>query len=414
MKYLDKLILEIQSSATLLKKTTSQQPLKYAKSKVLATNIHAPIDLPRQDVSAMDGYALAKNSSLTDRKEFKVVGESVAGETFLGNIQSGTAVRIMTGAVIPHDCDTVVMQENVTTSEDHITLKKSEEKGSNIRFRGEEIKKGELLIDAGTILTPAHITLLSSIGVAEVTVNDPLTIGIIASGNELKSTGEPLENLSQIYNANSPTIYALLEDMPIIFKDYGIIPDNLDLTILTLKQASAECDVVISSAGVSVGDYDYVTTAITKLGTIKQHKVAMKPGKPIVYGEINSREFNDGTYKSTPYFGLPGNPLSTFISCLLIVKPVLWKMLGVKKPPELKSFTASLTGSLKKRIGRRDFQRGIMTKSETGHWKVSHVGKQDSHRVKGLSMANCLIDLSEEDENKIDGEIVKVIPFPWH
>lgn len=389
----------------------TKRPLQEAVNHITAEAIIAPMDLPRQPVSAMDGYALATNSPRQAQQMFSVVGESVAGAPFEGEMKPCQAVRIMTGAVVPSQSDTVVMQENVTRHHEDelpiITLNKMIQQGKNIRQQGEEIQAGETLIDPGTPINPSHICLLASMGIAELNTYAPLSVGLIASGDELRHVGEPLSTNSQIYNANTPSLRALLSNLPIRLIDYGIMPDDLSATKAVLSKASETCDVVITSAGVSVGDYDYLTTAIEELGTISHYKVAMKPGKPFVQGTLNKPDGNGECF----YFGLPGNPLSTFIGCLLLVKPALWQLAGAAQPNQMLHFAATLSATVKKRPGRRDFQRGIMTQRADGNWDVAPLNTQDSHRVKGLSQANCLIDLPEESADKAVGDSVMVIPL---
>lgn len=385
---------------------------------ILAEDIKAPFELPRQPVSSMDGFAFPAGSDLTEGQRFDVIGESVAGKPYIGSIEQGQAIAIMTGAVVPSDCESVVMKENLSRHEQSVEITITSTPNTNIRYQGEEIATGETLMTQGTLITPAHITLLASMGLNEIPVFTPLKVAIIASGDELRSMGEPLEQLSQIYNSNTPSLQVLLKPLPIELVDYGVMPDDFEATKNTLTQAANECDVVITSAGVSVGDYDYLTRSINELGRINHYKVAMKPGKPFVFGELpNNAELpsssdSDGNKKlPTLYFGLPGNPLSTFIGALLLVRPALWQLAGSNQEMDMLSFPATASATFKKRAGRRDFQRGIMSQQANGAWQVEPIGAQDSHRVKGLSLANCLVDLPEGAGDVAVGDTLMVIPL---
>nr|WP_241878957.1 molybdopterin molybdotransferase MoeA [Psychrobacter sp. PraFG1]UNK05597.1 molybdopterin molybdotransferase MoeA [Psychrobacter sp. PraFG1] len=198
---------------------------------------------------------------------------------------------------------------------------------------------------------------------AQVEVYQPLTVGILATGDELVAVGEPLQSLAQIYNSNTPTLKSMLAHLPIQIHDYGIIPDDLERTKQAVLTAMQECDVVISTAGVSVGDYDFLTTVIEDLGQINHYKVAMKPGKPFVFGELNKD-------LSVPvlYFGLPGNPLSSVVGSLQFIIPALWRLSGidVADMPLPLTVTATLSSDVKKSPGRADFQRGIVSQNEAG------------------------------------------------
>ena len=253
-------------------------PLAECGNHVLAEYIISPFDVPRQNVSAMDGFAIAKGSNLSAGSSIEIIGESQAGNAYMGSLAPNQGVRIFTGAVIPDDCDTIEMQENTNHAEIKATLDKSQpynivlsqeaQPDNHIRRQGEEIKQDEVLLQAGKRLNPADISLLANLGIAEVQVYTPLKVGIVATGDELVSVGEALTSLAQIYNSNTPTLKSLLDyaKLPISIQDYGIIPDNLEQTQQAIARAMTECDVLISTAGVSVGDYDFLTTVIEQLG----------------------------------------------------------------------------------------------------------------------------------------------------
>ena len=404
----------------LQKRAVNTLELLGSLNHILAQDIASPFDVPRQNLSAMDGYAIAKGSELSESSTIEIVGESQAGSAYTGETAAGQGVRIFTGAVVPDCCDTVIMQENTNFADIkatvdksrpyNITLTQTAKVDDNIRSQGEEIESSESVLKIGKRLNSADISLLANLGISQVNVFQPLVVGMLATGDELVAIGNELQSLAQIYNSNTPTLKSLLSDLPIIIRDYGIIPDNLEQTTIAVNEAMQDCDVLISTAGVSVGDYDFLTTVIETLGQINHYKVAMKPGKPFVFGELNKN-----LDKPVLYFGLPGNPLSTVVGTLQFVIPALWQMSGasVSEQPMPLTIKAKLISDIRKSPGRKDFQRGVLSRDETGHYQVECFSRQQSHRIKQLSRANCFIVLDKDSGNVAAGNDVVVQPFPW-
>lgn len=410
--------------------TTSQ--LLDSSNRILAENITSPFNVPRQNVSAMDGYALAKGSNLGKDQTIEIVGESQAGSPYANScsddsessLQAGQGVRIFTGAVVPDSCDTVVMQENtnfaairdsIDKSQPYaIVLSQTAEVDDNIRKQGEEIESGEVVLQRGKRLNPTDISLLANLGIDKVAVFAPLIVGVLATGDELVAVGQPLDSLAQIYNSNTPTLKTLLSSLPITIRDYGIIADNLQQTTAAVTKAMQECDVLISTAGVSVGDYDFLTTVIEQLGQINHYKVAMKPGKPFVFGELFAGN-HSAVDKPVLYFGLPGNPLSTVVGALKFVIPALWQMSGadLQQQPMPLTLKATLVNEVRKSAGRKDFQRGLLSQDAIGNYQVQCFTSQQSHRIKQLSLANCFVVLDIDSGNVAAGNVVNVQPFSW-
>ncbi|MEN6670840.1 gephyrin-like molybdotransferase Glp [Psychrobacter sp. B38] len=391
-----------------------------SRNQILAQEVASPFDVPRQNVSAMDGYAIAQGSALATDSVIEIIGESQAGSAYIGNLTAGQGVRIFTGAVVPDDCDTVIMQENTNFAEIRdtidksqpytITLKQTAQIDSNIRKQGEEIESGEAVLPIGKRLNPTDISLLANLGISQVRVFQPLTVGVLATGDELVTIGDELTSLAQIYNSNTPTLKSLLANLPVSVRDYGIIPDNLEQTMAAVDKAMQDCDVLISTAGVSVGDYDFLTTVIENLGQINHYKVAMKPGKPFVFGELNKN-----IDKPVLYFGLPGNPLSTVVGALQFVIPALWQMSGasaIEQPIPL-TVKATLSNDVRKSAGRKDFQRGFLSQNTAGSYQVECFSGQQSHRIKQLSRANCFVVLDKDSGDVSANREVTVQPFPW-
>lgn len=417
-----------KADAPLANRALSTSLLLDSVNQILAVDVSSPFNVPRQNLSAMDGYAIAQGSELDKDTSIEIVGESQAGSPYdkklADKLQAGQGVRIFTGAVVPDSCNTVIMQENTDFDEIRdsidksqsytITLSQTAEPDDNIRKQGEEIEMGEVVLQRGKRLNPTDISLLANLGVDKVSVFKPLIVGVLATGDELVALGDKLEHLAQIYNSNTPTLKTLLTNLPIIIQDYGIIADNLEHTTKAVTKAMHECDVLISTAGVSVGDYDFLTTVIEQLGQINHYKVAMKPGKPFVFGELFG-ELSKDTNKPVLYFGLPGNPLSTIVGTLQFVLPALWQMSGalLSEQPITLKLKATLTNDVKKSVGRKDFQRGVLSQDETGHYQVECFSNQASHRIKQLSRANCFVVLDIDSGNVAAGSLVNVQPFSW-
>lgn len=393
-----------------------------SRNQILAKDITSPFDVPRQNLSAMDGYAIAKGSVLAANTTITIVGESQAGAAYSDDIKADQGVRIFTGAIVPDGCDTVIMQENtdfaaikdrIDKSQPYaiaITLSQTAKADNNIRKQGEEITAGETVLHQGKRLNPTDISLLANLGFDKVDVYQPLVVGLIATGDELVTIGSALDSMAQVYNSNTPTLKSLLAELPIDIRDFGIIADDLKQTTEAINDAMQACDVVISTAGVSVGDYDFLTTAIDQLGKINHYKVAMKPGKPFVFGELTQN-----LAKPVLYFGLPGNPLSTVVGTLQFVLPALWQMTGaaLQEQPVQLTVTATLKNAVKKSVGRTDFQRGILSQDTAGNFYVESFNKQQSHRIKQLTHANCLMVLTQDTSSLSAGDKIYVQPFSW-
>ena len=372
-----------------------------ALGRVLAVDVQAAVSLPGADVSAMDGYAFrAGSDGVAAGQTLVLVGESVAGRPFAGRLADGECVRIMTGAVVPDTADTVEMQENVVRDGEAVVLQREVRRGRNIRYCGEELSLGECVLRAGNVLSAADILLLASLGMAQVQVKKRLSVAVLSTGDELVEPGQPLQAVGQLYDSNRTMLKALLRTLPVDVVDLGMLRDDLPLLKAALQQAAHTYDVIMTSGGVSVGDYDFLREAVAELGEIQAYKVKMKPGKPFVFGRIGR----------AVYFGLPGNPVSGFVGFSQIVRPALWQLAGAAPLPQALCLPALLTAAVRKQPGRRDFQRGLLMQ-EGAQWCVMPQGTQDSHRVYGLSRANCLIDLPEESGDLAAGESVTVWPF---
>lgn len=409
-----------QDDAPLTNRPIMTCTLLDSQQQILAEDIVSSLDVPRQNLSAMDGYAIADNSDLAVASCIEIIGESQAGTPFTGVLKPGQGIRVFTGAVVPDACTTVVMQEHTNfeliknnldnTEHYEIVLSKVVDIDTNIRKQGEEIQQHESVLQQGKRITPADIGLLASLGVNQVKVFQPLTVGLLTTGDELVALGDPLTTTAQIYNSNTPTLKSLLAALPIVIKDFGIIADDQQQITKAMTTAMQECDVVLSTAGVSVGDYDYLATVTEQLGQINHYSVAMKPGRPFVFGELTHN-----VDVPVLYFGLPGNPLSTVVSTLQFVIPALWHLSGAAagEQPIPLTLKATLMNDSHKSVGRTEFQRGLLTKTTAGDYQVDCFERQQSHRIKQLSQANCLIVLAQDSTHVPAGCQVDVQPFSW-
>ncbi|WP_371376889.1 gephyrin-like molybdotransferase Glp [Thalassotalea aquiviva] len=377
--------------------SAEQIPLIDALDRILTKPIHSGINVPVHSNSAMDGYGLA-TAYCDENSEFEVVANVLAGDDFNGELAPHQCVRIMTGAKIPKHVHSVVMQENVCRNGDKITLKKACKAGDNIRLAGEDIQQGALLFEAGRQLSPADMGLLASVGIADVWVQRRLNVAVIATGDELISSGEALTP-GKIYESNRFTCIGMLKRLGINVIDMGIVPDDVNLLEKNLLSASEQADVIISSGGVSVGDADYVKDVIEQKGNIGFWKIALKPGKPFAFGQFNQRFF----------LGLPGNPVSATITLDQLGMPFL-KALQSKSLQSPILLTGKLSVALKKRPGRKELQRAWAEPDGQGQWRVTPFNQQGSGILSSISNANCFIVLEREQGAQQEGTEVH---FQW-
>lgn len=371
-----------------------------ALERVLAQDLYADSDIPAADNSAMDGYAVksadTKSASKANPKILEVCGDIKAGALPNRILKPNQAIRIMTGAAIPKGADSVVMVEDTRKQEKNVKILKETEAGENIRKAGEDVKKDELVVPSGTLLKSAHIGLLASFGTVKVKVARKPKVAILATGDEVVDVKEKLKP-GKIRSSNTYTLYAQIIKSGGIPKNLGIAKDRLSELEKKIKQG-LDCDMILTSGGVSVGDYDLVKDVLAKIGTsTKFWKVAMRPGKPLVFGMI----------KGIPVFGLPGNPVSSMVSFEIFVKPAILKMLGQKYSDEKKEVEAVAEEEIKKKSGFRYFLRAN-TEWKQGMYLTKTTGPQGSGILKSMILANSLIILPEDKEFVKKGEKIRV------
>ncbi|MFI3184553.1 MAG: molybdopterin molybdotransferase MoeA [Methylococcaceae bacterium] len=379
---------------------TETLALKNALGHVLAESVYAPINIPPDRNSAMDGYAFAsRDRSQGQEFTLSLVGTSWAGQPFLEPLQAGQCVRIFTGAVVPIEADSVIMQEQVQVQNQSIHFPANTLALQNIREIGEDVNLGSCLIAQPKKLTAVDLGLLASAGVAEVTVKRQLNIAYFSTGDELTPLGQPLA-IGKIYDSNRMMLGGLLSDPGYSVTDLGIIPDNKQLLEDSFIKASKNHDVLISTGGASVGEADYVQEILRNCGEVDFWKIAIKPGKPLAFGKIGACYF----------FGLPGNPVAVVVTLQQIVAPALRQLSGAPFSTRLR-FLATSTTALKKAPGRQEYQRGILSQDESGAFFVASGGAQGSNILSSMSQSSCYIILPKACDGVKVGDRVTVEPF---
>lgn len=375
-------MISVEEASRLITENTTMMPVKkmpltLAAGLVLAEDVVAPQSIPAYPQSSMDGYAFAFDGS---NKAFRVVGEMPAGSHENITVEKGTAVRIFTGAAVPAGADTVVMQEKVRIENGLLLIEQDNLKvGDNVRPVGSEIMQGALALKQGDVLTPAAIGFLAGIGLGAVKVYTKPVVSIIVTGNELQHPGKPLQ-YGQVFESNSFTLLAALQQMHLTDVVVYQSPDNLDALQQLLHKALEQSDVVLLTGGVSVGDYDFTLQAFEACGvnTIF-HKIKQKPGKPLLFG----------TKGKQLLFGLPGNPSSVLTCFYRYVVPALEQMM--QRPASIKKQTGILAHDFQKAAGLTHFLKG----SFDGEM-VQLLTGQESYKLHSFAKANCLAVLPEE------------------
>ena len=373
-----------------------QVSLFKAYHRVLAQDVVSTMQVPPADNSMMDGYGIAYQDFAGEGTKLTVSQRIAAGEVG-ETLQSGTAVRIFTGAQIPKGVDTVIMQEHVSADGDHITLNEPVSRGQNIRVAGEDIEIDQVILKKGQRLRPQDIALAASIGVDSLSVYKPLKVATFSTGDELVMPGEALTE-GKIYNANRFTLVGYLNQMGFEVIDLGQVEDTLEATQKALQKAAEVADVMITSGGVSVGEEDHLKPAVDSLGELNMWKVKMKPGKPLAYGHV----------QNTPFIGLPGNPVSTFATFILFAKPYLMRMQGMSEvAPSYMTLPAGFDWP--KAGFRREFARARL-ETVDGRTQIVLFPNQSSGVLTSASWAEGLAEIPDETTVKA-GDLIRYYPL---
>lgn len=377
-----------------------QVPIRQALGRVLARPMVSRVDVPGHVNSAMDGYAIsATDIPASGTRSLPVVGRSFAGAPYLSALPPGSAVRIMTGAVVPAGADVIVPQEQAEVSGDTIRIDGRHRAGQHVREAGEDFRAGDTVLPAGTMLTPAALGLAASLGLAELPVVRRPRVAFFSTGDELRSIGETL-GPGEIYDSNRYTLHGMLNRLGVESFDLGVVRDDRDALAAAFAEASACGDVVITSGGVSVGEADYTRDILARLGAVGFWKVAMKPGRPLAFGHLGHALF----------FGLPGNPVSVMVTFYQFVQPALWQLMGAS-PASYPVLRARTTHVLRKRPGRVEFQRGRLARDADGTYSVTPTGDQGSGILSSMVNADCFIVLPMDAARTEAGAWVDVQPF---
>ena len=372
--------------------------IKNALHRTISSSVRASINVPSFRNSAMDGYALNLSDLKTNKFKLSEAGVSFAGKPFKSSLRKGEAVRVMTGALIPKNADAVIMKEMVAKNGVYINFPKNIKKNQNIRFIGEDIKKGERVFKKGDELDFSGLSILSSLGIEHVEVFCKPKISYFSSGDELVTTGKKLQQ-GQIYDSNRYLLHGLLEDLPVVFSDLGIVKDKKLHLVKKLQRASEKSDIIITTGGVSVGDADYIKDALSEVGSVGFWKIAIKPGRPLAFGKINDSYF----------FGLPGNPVSAAVTFQLFVIPAINSLLSQRRKKVILMKAVS-KNKLKKKLGRTEYKRAILSIINNKTY-VETTGLQGSNIMMSMLKANCYIRLPADVNNISEGDLVDIIPF---
>ncbi|MGN8159881.1 molybdopterin molybdotransferase MoeA [Salinisphaera sp. SWV1] len=376
---------------------TERVPLPRALHRVLAAPVVATVDVPSAANSAMDGYGYAAASINRPGARLTVVGQSLAGHPFNGRVGAGECVRIMTGAVVPDGVDTVVMQENARLEDEAVSIDSPPAAGTNIRPAGEDLACGATVLSAGSFVRPADIALLASVGAAEVAVVRRPRVAFFSTGDELRPIDGPLAP-GEIYDSNRYGLAAQLESLGMLGVDLGAIGDSRRVLADAFDRA-ADCDALITSGGVSVGAADFMVDILGEKGTIDFWRVAIKPGKPLVTGSVGRARF----------FGLPGNPVSSAVTFLQLVRPALVRLAGGVPAPPMRMTLPTAT-DLTKPPGRAHFLRARLDWAGAAP-RVIALDHQGSGVMRSMSRADAFILLPAESGGVSAGTPVTVEPF---
>ena len=392
--FLDQLVAPVQGSEDVA--------IFGALGRVLAQDVISPISVPPHDNSAMDGYAfdgaqLAAGTAL----ELQVVGTALAGKAWQGSVGPGQCVKIMTGAIMPAGLDTVVPQEfTQAAGEGRIAIPAGLlQPGDNRRHKGEDLQQGLPALRKGERLTPAACGLAASLGLETVNVARRLKVAYFSTGDEILSLGEaPREGA--VYDSNRYTVHGLLTRLGCEVIDMGVVRDEPALLEAAFREAAASADAIITSGGVSVGEADYTKAMMQKLGDVAFWKIAMRPGRPMAVGRIGK----------SVLFGLPGNPVAVMVTFLAFVRPALLRMMGGSEqaPPLLRARSQE---AMRKKPGRTEYQRGIVSTAADGSLQVRTTGNQGSGVLSSMVQANGLIVLAHDQGNMAVGDEVQVQMF---
>jgi molybdopterin molybdotransferase len=386
--------------------TVEKVALRAALDRVLAADIISPINVPAHDNSAMDGFAFAGAQLNAEAPTtFEIIGTIYAGRPSELVPAAGQCVRIMTGGVMPAGCDTVLPQEHaLEISASAVTVKPgSIRTGDNRRFKGEDLKAGSPALGKGKIIRPADLGLIASLGIAEVAVQRRLRVAFFSTGDELRSIGDGLDE-GCVYDSNRYTLYGMLTRLGCDIIDMGTVKDDPASLEAALRSACESADAIITSGGVSVGAADYTKQIMATLGDVTFWTISMRPGRPMAFGKINSNG------RSAFLFGLPGNPVAVMVTFYFFARHALLRMMGAEAVED-QLLRVRSQSAIRKKPGRTEYQRGILSVGTDGQREVRITGSQGSGILRSMSEANCMVVLHDEQGSIAPGDLVDILLF---
>ncbi|MDR7308729.1 gephyrin-like molybdotransferase Glp [Rhodoferax saidenbachensis] len=375
--------------------------LRQCAGRVLAQDVVSPISVPAHDNSAMDGFAF--NGALLQPGQplaLRNVGTALAGKAWVGTVAAGECLKVMTGAILPSGLDTVVPQEFTRQEGDVVHIPADILKaGDNRRLRGEDLQQGGVALSKGELLTPAALGLAASLGLQSLQVVRRLRVAYLSTGDEVLSVGEPLRE-GAVFDSNRYTVTSLLDRLGCEVIELGVVRDEPAALEAAFRSAAAQADVILSSGGVSVGEADFTKGMMAKLGDVAFWRIAMRPGRPFAVGRIGN----------TVLFGMPGNPVAVMVTFLTLIRPALLQMMGARPRP-LPLLQAHSEQPLRKKAGRTEYQRGIVSSGPDGRLQVRTTGNQGSGVLSSMVQANGLIVLHHAQGHVAAGDGVDVMMF---
>ncbi len=373
-------------------------PLKQLYGRVLAEDLLAPVQIPHWDYSAMDGYVLRYADLNANGETTLAISQRITAGSSAQPLAPNTAARIFTGSPIPAGADTVIMQEDCTGNEGSVTFHRIPKQGANIRLAGEDIKRGSVCLTAGTLLDAASVGLAASLGLTSLRVLKRLRVALLCTGDEIVEPGNPLQP-GQIHGSNAYILTGMLERAGYEVIDLGQVPDRLDATVAALSRASNEADVIVSTGGVSVGEEDHVRAAVEQAGRLDLWRLNIKPGKPLAFGHVGT----------TPFVGLPGNPVSAYVTCALALLPFLRHLQGAHAISAL-TFEVRAAFDWPRADKRREFLRARLSLGADGIPEATIHTQQGSGVLSSVVWAEGLVDLAGE-QTVCHGDKVRYRPL---
>ena len=375
------------------------------RGRVIAADVVAPVDLPHFDNSAVDGYAV-RHADLAPSGDtvLKISGRVMAGQKTMPKLGAGEAIRIFTGARMPDGADTVFMQEDTIEQDGAVILPEGLRRGANRRLRGEDIPSGSVAIPAGRVLDAQNLTLASALGLTGLKVRRRIRVAIFSTGDEIVEPGSQLAG-AEVFDANRTLLRNMLEQAGCAVSDLGVLRDEPSTLKTALAQAAKDCDVVLTSGGVSTGDADYVRSAVEAAGSLVFWRIAIKPGRPVAMGVLPGADGNNAAF-----IGLPGNPVAVFVTFARVVRPLLMRLSGATARP-LFYLPVVSTFDYRKKSGRREYVRVSLKPGADGGYEAFKHPQDGAGVITSLTETDGLIELPDDVTTIAAGDRVQFLSY---